>query len=185
MNTPPILTAAPPVLPVPSAESTITYELTRCDLFINSMTVALRSRLVQIILLLAFLINGALILIPQVGKASLLELVLTGAGLVIGIVLIVLFFQVIMAFAIAFLMKQNGVVGRHTLAVTEAGLIERTDFNETLHKWPSIIRVMSLLGSVYIYVGEQNSHQVPRRCFSPAELDGFMSKLRAHCPQLK
>lgn len=181
MNVPPILSATPPVL---GTEDSITYELTRWDLFLNSMTVTLRNRLVQIILLLAFVINGALILLPQIGKASLLQLALSAVGLVIGISLTVLFFQGLMAVAIAYCLKQNGVVGEHTLVVTSAGLIERTAFNETLHKWPSILRVMPLFGYIYIYVGDQNSHQVPRRSLDPQALERFLSKLRAHCPQL-
>jgi hypothetical protein len=182
MNPPPVIASLPPVL---TPGESITYELTRGDLFINSMTVTLRNRMLQIILALAFLINAALVLGPQIGKSPLWQLAFTAVGLVIGISLTVLFFQGIMAVAIAFLMKQSGVVGRHTLTITPEGLRETTDFNDTIHRWPSILRLMSLFGSLYIYVGDQNSHQVPRRNVPPEQLERFLAALRAHCPQLK
>jgi len=31
--------------------------------------------------------------------------------------------------------KHRGVLGEHTLEVTDAGLVERTDVNETIHRW--------------------------------------------------
>lgn len=181
MNPPPVIASVPPVL---AAGESLTYELTRGDLFVNSMTVALRNRMLQIIIGLAFVINAALILGPQIGKSPLWQLALTAVGLVIGISVTVLFFQGIMAVAIAFVMKQHGVVGQHTLTITPEGLRETTEFNDTVHKWPLIQRVMPLFGSVYIYVGDQNSHQVPRRNVPPGQLERFLAALRAHCPQL-
>ena len=181
MNVPPILSTTPPIL---GSEVRIVYELTRWDLFLNSMTVVLRNRLLQIIILVALILNGALILVPQIGKATPIELLFSVVFLVITFAFMILLFQGIMGIATAYALKQNGVVGEHTLIVTDAGMIERTAFNETLHKWPSILRITPLLGYIYIYVGDHNSHQIPRRCLDPLALESFLSTLRAHCPHL-
>jgi len=77
------------------------------------------------------------------------------------------------------------VVGRHVLEITEEGLIERTDYNETLHRWPSIGRILSLCGYLYIYVSDTNAHQVPKGCFSPQEIETFEADLRTRASQAK
>lgn len=180
----PPMNAPPPIPRATPASRTITYELTRWDVFANSMTVVLRNRLLQWIIPLALLLNGAIILLPKLGKATLLQLAFDAVGLVIGFGVFLLFCQTLMALLIAFLLKQRGLVGQHTLMITEEGLIERTDFNETLHKWASVCRVMSLFGYVYIYVGDLNSHPVPKRCFNPQEIDSFVADVRNRATHL-
>jgi hypothetical protein len=87
--------------------------------------------------------------------------------------------------ATAFLFKQRGVVGKHVLQITEQGLVESTDFNESLHKWPSVCRILSLWGYLYIYVSDMNTHQVPKRYFSPQEIADFEGELRARAKQAR
>jgi len=79
--------------------------------------------------------------------------------------------------------KYRGLIGRHHLEITEQGLVERTDYNETLHRWPSIGRIVTLWGYVYIYVSDSNLHQVPRRYFQPSEIDSFVAELRRRAEQ--
>jgi hypothetical protein len=38
--------------------------------------------------------------------------------------------------------KQRGVLGEHTLEITIAGLVERTEFNETVHRWPGFHKIV-------------------------------------------
>lgn len=178
MNTP------PPIPPVISPAPTITYELTRWDLFANSMTIVLRNRLLQVLILATFLVNGCLILLPKLRTDSISSIVLSAVLLAISLAACIFLFQTVMSLAIAFVLKQKGVVGQHTLAVTEQGLVERTEFNETLHKWPSVCRILSLFGYWYIYVGDSNAHQVPKRCFPPQQIDSFIADLRGHAKHL-
>jgi hypothetical protein len=177
MNTP---SSIPPII---GPRRTITYEITRWDIFVNWMTVILRNRILQVFVLAMLVINGCLILASSLGRHSLVHLVIEAVIYLIVFVGILAFFQCVLGLANAFIPKHRGVVGRHILELTEQGLIERTDYNETLHRWPSISRVLSLGGYLYIYVSDTNSHQVPKRCFSPQEIDSFEADLRSRTRQ--
>ncbi|TAK99654.1 MAG: YcxB family protein, partial [Verrucomicrobia bacterium] len=84
----------------------------------------------------------------------------------------------LLGFVSAFLMQHPGLVCRHTLEITEAGLIERTEVNESLHRWPNICRIFSFAGYLYVYVGQDNVHMIPKRDLTPAALAKFESDLR-------
>ena len=173
---------APPLI---SPRRAITYELTRWDLFANWMTVILRNRILQVFVIVALILNEALILGPSLATRSLWSTLLHGVIFLFLFVWILVICQLILGLASSFLLKQRGVVGRHTLEITEQGLVERTEFNETLHKWPSICRVRSLCGYLYIYVSDMNSHQVPKRCLPAQEIGDFEADLRAHATQAR
>jgi hypothetical protein len=168
----------PPEIPPIIGNKAITYELTRWDVFANWMTVILRNRILQVFVLATLFLNGWLLLGPRFGTYSLAHLVFDSLVYLVVFFGFIAFFQVVLGLANAFIPKHRGVVGRHVLEITEQGLVERTDCNETLHRWPSICRILSLWGYVYIYVGDSNSHQVPKRCFSPSEIDGFVADVR-------
>ena len=177
MNTP------PPIHPIIDPRRTITYEITRRDIFVNWMTVIFRNRILQIFVLVVLVFNGWLILAPGLGRHSLVRLVIEAVSCLIGFVGILAFFQCILGLANAYIPKHRGVVGRHIIEITEQGLIERTDCNETLHRWPSICRILSLGGYLYIYVSDTNSHQVPKRCFTRQEIESFEADLRSRIGQ--
>ena len=140
MNTPPEL---PPVI---SPRRVITYEITRWDLFTNFLTIFLRNRVIQVLLLAALIFNGWLTLGPSLTTRPFSSTVFEAAAFILVFVGVLVSFQTIIGLATAFLLKQRGVVGQHTLEIAEHGLIERTEFNETLHKWPSIGRIISVCG---------------------------------------
>ncbi len=159
--------------PVIAPRRSISYELTRWDLFMNFTTIVLRNRILQIFVAGAFLLNAWLILSSQAEKLTLFEGIAKLVGFAIFYLTTFLFLQVVLALALAYGQKHRGVVGRHTLEITEQGLIESSEVNETLHKWAGILRVFSLLGYLYIYVGENNSHPIPKRAFPPGQLEDF------------
>ena len=173
MNPP---TAIPPLL---NPHHSITYELTRGDIFVNWMTVMVRNRLLQIFIPVAMVGCVGLRLLPELGRVSLPFLVLRAFLECFGFLAFLIFFQTVLGLASAYLMPHRGVLGAHTLEITENGLIERTDVNETLHRWPGISRVVSLFGYLFIYIGENNAHQIPRRALPPEVLGNFEADLRA------
>lgn len=156
----------------------ISYEITRWDVFKNWMTVVFRNRILQVFILAVLLLNGWLIVGHKSGTQSLPGLVFDTLFYVVEFVGFIAFFQAVVSLANAFIPKHRGLVGRHVLEITEQGLVERTDFNETLHRWPSVCRILHLWGYLYIYVSDTNSHQIPKRCFSAAELGSFEAELR-------
>jgi hypothetical protein len=168
--------AIPPVI---NPDHTITYAVTRWDVFVNWMTVMIRNRLLQIFIPASMVLCVVLRLLPQLGRESLRRLLVEAALYCLGFLVFLVIFQAILGLASAFLMPHRGVVGQHTLEITEAGLIERTDVNETLHRWPGVCRITSLFGYLFIYVGENNSHQVPKRAFAPEFIGRFEAEVRA------
>jgi hypothetical protein len=167
----------PPIL----AHPTITYRLTRWYLFANHLTLWMRNRILQGFLILFVVWQLWSRLSPIVGFASPLGLALQAAGVLVffgGVVVVTL---VAVGFAMAFFLPQRGVICEHTLEITDEGLIETTDMNRTVHKWPSVSRIMNIFGYLFIYVGDQNAHQVPRRYIPPEQMANFERELRARC----
>ncbi|CAM2973917.1 YcxB family protein [Rariglobus hedericola] len=60
-----------------------------------------------------------------------------------------------------FLSKGKGVLGEHTLEVTEEGLEERTEFNVSLQRWNGIPRVLKIGRSYMIYITDASAHVIP------------------------
>jgi len=179
------MSTSPPLPPVINPRLTISYEVTRWDMFVNSMTIFLRNRILQVSVLLGLILNGCVWLGPRLLTGSYLQLVSAGLIFLIGYFGFLAVCMSAFGLATAFLLKQRGVVGKHSLEITDQGLVERTDYNETMHKWPSVCRIMSICGYLFIYVGDMNSHQVPKRCFSPEEIANFEAELRARAPHVK
>ncbi len=173
-------TGAPPVI---APRRSITYELTRGDVFANVMTICLRNRILQIFIPIALVLNMLIVLTRQPAERSLPGTMMTVIFFLFEFLLVVLFTQVLIGVVSAFMQRQKGVVGRHTMEISDQGLIERTDVNETLHKWPGVTRVLTLFGYLYIYVGDNNSFAIPRRGFAPGELENFETELRQHMEQ--
>ncbi len=179
MNNPPEL---PPVI---GPRVGITYELTRWDLFANSMTVILRNRILQVFVIVAFIFNGWVTLAPGLLTRPIFYTALAGIIFLIEFGGFLALCMCVFGLASSFLLRQRGLVGKHVLRITDQGLVESTDFNESLHKWPSVCRILSLWGYLYIYVSDMNTHQVPKRCFSPQEIADFEAALRAHAKQAR
>ena len=172
------MSAPPEIPPVIRPHKAITYELTRWDVFANWMTVIFRNRILQVFVLVTLLFNGWIILAPKFSTHSFSRLLFDTLVYLMEFLGCIAFFQVALGLANAFIPKHRGVLGQHVLEITEQGLVERTDCNETLHRWPSICRILSLWGYLYVYVSDTNSHQIPKRCFSPQEMDSFEADLR-------
>src|SRR5438046_1642104 len=167
----------PQIPPMTNSRPAIRYQLTRRDLFANWMTVIFRNRILQVFVLAALALNEFLILAPDFGARAFSQSIFYAVAYLIGFLGFLAVTQCVLALANAFLLKHRGVLGEHVLEITDQGLVERTAFNEALHRWP-IGRILSLGGYLYVYVSDNNSHQVPKRCFSPEEIGGFEAELR-------
>jgi hypothetical protein len=156
----------------------ITYELTRWDLFQNQATIVFRNRVVQVVILLGIVGVEAVVLRGYYGAppAFLLSACFAAVCNLLGWLAVTL---LLVSLAMSFLFKQRGVVGQHTLEITDRGLSERTDYNENLAKWASIRRLHSTRRYLYIYVSDFNFYAVPKRCFAGERIAGFEAELRA------
>ena len=113
------------------------------------------------------------------GDATILELAIHCLRILVLYSLSLVGTFVFVGLAMSFLLKQRGVICEHVLEITDEGLVERTEMNRTLHTWSSICRIMNIFGYLFVYVGDQNSHQIPRRCIPPEQMAVFEGELRA------
>ena len=65
-----------------------------------------------------------------------------------------------------FFRKYRGLLGQHELEIRDDGLVERTDVNESLHRWTGFHKVVTTRRFLYIYVTDSNFHIVPKKSFA-------------------
>ena len=170
------MTEVPPRI---SQLPSITYRITRWDLFFNNMTLWMRNRILQLMLVLFLGFELWFGLSRYPGHTSALELAFHCLVILVSCVVIMLVTFVFVGLAMSFLLKQRGVICEHVLEITDEGLVESTEMNRTLHRWSSICRIMNIFGYLFVYVGDQNAHQVPRRCIPLEQMANFERELRA------
>jgi hypothetical protein len=158
---------------------TITYRITRWDLFASNMTLWMRSRVLQLMLVVLLGVNLWFGRSRYLGRASALEIALHALGILVFYVMFVVGTLVVVGLAMSFLLKQRGIICEHILEITDEGLVESTEMNRTLHRWSAISRIMNIFGYLFVYVGDQHSHQVPRRCIPPEQMAYLERELRA------
>jgi YcxB-like protein len=157
----------------------ITYNLTRGDLFFGLMTIVLRNRMLQVSIVSLIVFSEVLVVVFGLGEGLFSSTIVLSVVFAFALCLAIFISQALLALAMAYLPKERGVIGEHTLEITEQGLIERTEFNESLHKWPAMYRVVSQLGYLYIYVSYSIYHQVPKRRVDAQQMAAFENELRA------
>jgi hypothetical protein len=74
----------------------------------------------------------------------------------------------------------KGVLGEHTLEITEEGLVESTDVNRTLANWNSAFQIRRTGSYAFIYVSVGNAHVVPLKTL-PLEgsVEEFLDELQS------
>jgi hypothetical protein len=82
--------------------------------------------------------------------------------------------------------RDKGVLGKHTLEITEEGVVESTDVNRSLANWGTDFRIRETSQYAYIYVSDTNAHVIPKTR-SPLEgsVDEFLAELRARIRQFQ
>jgi|SRR5215213_8575469 len=147
-----------------------TYELTRFDLFVGHLIAIRHSRL--LIGMLLFLLSYAGVLGLSKAHSRQFPLAVRFATVLTSVVLVLVIFCVgmlVVAAIIAYTRKHKGVLGVHILVLTDDGLIERTDYNDTLHRWKGFHRVRQTSRYLYLYLTETLYHQIPKRSFASDE----------------
>jgi hypothetical protein len=76
--------------------------------------------------------------------------------------------------------KAKGVIGEHTLEVTNEGLLQTTDYHTLLHRWSECHRIKQSLGFLWIYVSDSGAHVVPlSRPLTEGDLALFVEHVRS------
>jgi hypothetical protein len=77
--------------------------------------------------------------------------------------------------------KYHGVLCEHTIEVTDRGLIERTDVNETVHRWAGFHKVVRSRRYLRLYVTDALVHTVPLRAFaSEQQIEDFLREIQRY-----
>jgi len=165
--------------PPGEAHLTIQYEIRKLDLFAAHFYAALRSRILMLLIavlpipLIWTTLTGA-----EAKDASLVAKVITVIAVYVAFASFFFLLQAVAALLNISFRKHRGVLGRHTLQITDEGLIERTDVNEAITKWAGLHKVASGPKYLYIYVTESNAHIVPKRYFTSHGIEGFAGEIR-------
>jgi hypothetical protein len=75
--------------------------------------------------------------------------------------------------------QAKGVVGEHTLEVTNEGLLETTDYHTLLHRWSGCHKMKQSISFLWIYVKGTGAHIVPlKRPLKEGDLSLFVDRVR-------
>jgi hypothetical protein len=75
--------------------------------------------------------------------------------------------------------KAKGVIGEHTLEVTDEGLFETTEYNTSLHRWSGFHKMKQSNGFLWIHVTDTMAHVVPlKRPLQEGDLSAFVDQVR-------
>ncbi len=65
--------------------------------------------------------------------------------------------------------KNRGILGKHTILISEDGLVETTEVNESRWAWTGIERVEQIEHYIFIFVSSTSAHTIPKRAFASTE----------------
>jgi hypothetical protein len=179
--TPPPL---PPVMAAPP-RADVRYTLTRWDILRWQVYLLIRNRvLIGLMLVASVSLALADVRRPEMSGDT------TGykaAYVVVFIILMCGFAGVVtLATTVAMVMfkKFRGFLGDHELEIREEGLVERTEFNETMHRWSGFHKLVRTGGYLYIWVTDNSMHIVPLRYFaSEQEERAFREEIARRIPK--
>ena len=174
----------PPVPPVTDAvpRATIQYSLTRWDILRWHFYLLIRNRAVIAFVAIASLgmvwndLRTLEMAARPIGFKVLYAVLFTSAMFcLVGIVT-----TLVMSCAVTF-KKLRGLLGAHELEIRDDGLVERTEFNESVHRWRGFHKIVTTGRYLYIFVTDNSVHIVPRRHFASGEdLGAFRDEIKRH-----
>jgi hypothetical protein len=171
----------PPLPPVTDAQKrkTIRYSLTRGDILRWQFYILIRNRVIM-----AFGLVVSLVTVwndlrtPELAANSIGFKIFYAVFLTITMFCFVVLATMLMLVCMVMFKKYRGLLGDHELEIRDEGLIERTDVNESVHRWSGFHKIVRTGRYLYIYVTDNNVHIVPR-CFFASEQEE-----RAFCDEL-
>jgi hypothetical protein len=160
------ISSVPPLAMGTAPPMELRYSLSRLDVFRSRLRAVLQNRVLQVLYLGILLWN----VWRATSWAPTLFAKIVGGIFVLASLLVVLAGSlVVVVAAMTFLAKNRGVVGSHTLKLTDTGLVEITDFNENHHRWAGMHAVRFAGAFLYVYVTETIYHPIPLHAFASRE----------------
>jgi len=75
--------------------------------------------------------------------------------------------------------ENKGVLCEHTLELTDAGVTETSLVGQHSTTWAGILRVVETTSHVFVYIGSNMAHVIPRAKVLDGDMDAFINKLKA------
>jgi hypothetical protein len=153
----------------------ITYSITKWDVYFATLRISWKNRVIRVvILLLLSFVGWSSFKNPGIADRSIELRVISAlvAATVFGCIFVL--GSCILQAAMVAARKYQGVCGVHTLEIADVGLIEKTEFNETVSKWRGF-RATEITGR-YIYVRPTDTtyYQIPKRDLSKSDVEQFV-----------
>lgn len=162
----------PAIPPIPShvERPSVRFSLNRWDLIQCRLWVVAHNRFL-LGLTLVFSLGIPLLHLRDPGISSRsagfkLFYVIFFCGLLLAFMAVL---QVLIQVLWMFLNKNRGVLGVHELEIRNEGLAERTDVNESMHRWSGFHKISRSRRFLFIFVTDSIVHYVPVRCFPSNE----------------
>ena len=147
----------------------VKYSLTRADLFRWQIRQLFRNRIVWAFTVIpAGATVWSVVTGEQIATRGLGFKMFAGAFAAFFIFACMAAIQLLVVLCLLFAKQHRGLLGEHELELRDEGLLERTPFNESMHRWSGFERVISTRDVLYIFVTDTMVHIVPTRAFSSA-----------------
>jgi YcxB-like protein len=156
------------------------YELTRWDVFVTGLRALLFQRTIMCMVFLS-LCGIWWITFSNTQKVeepdSIASAVIATGGVLTFLVCGTLGAIIVTAMH-ACMRNGKGILGEHTLEITDEGLVESTEVNTTLHSWNSAFRIRRTGSYIFIFVATGVGHIVPlKRLPIDGSVDEFIEEL--------
>ena len=151
------------------------WDVLRCRLWV----VAHNYKLMSFIVLMSLAIPALTYSKPEGIRYPLVYCVVYFVILAALMLVLNVVFQIVFQVFWLFANKNRGVVGEHELVILEAGLMEKTPFNESLHRWAGFHKIAVSRNYLFVFVTDNNVHYIPHSAFASKEdADSFRAELQ-------
>ncbi|WP_035602741.1 YcxB family protein [Haloferula sp. BvORR071] len=141
--------------------------ITRRDLCYLNWYLVVRNKVIWIT---GIILSFALVWNALAGRNPNHDVVKTVITILIGGILLISFVMVTAGFSVLAAMlragRSAGVLGRHIFRISEEGLRETTDVNDSLMNWKGLFAIKDIGSYLLVYQTPAMVHVLPRRCFA-------------------
>jgi len=161
---------------------TIRYSLTRADLlFTNARSIFLNRFILGFWTVAIIGLCITMLREPKIAVHGLAYKAVFAVIIAVFYLIVLTAGTVLLTSLMVLLRKNQGILGEHRITLPAEGLVEATDFNESLNRWSAYHRTVTTKRYLFIFVTEGLIHVVPRRrALLQGDLVEFEAALRQH-----
>jgi uncharacterized membrane protein YdbT with pleckstrin-like domain len=161
----------------------IRYYLTRIDIIKASIQSIVYNRALMVYLCIFSLVMAGLSFRSIFEGGESLYLVIFSILFELAIIAILIVIGIIITTSLSLFLfgKGKGILGEHELEISNEGLIERTEFNVSLHKWKGVTAVRESSRFYFVRVNETGGafHVIPKKDrMIEGDLGQFITEIR-------